>query len=217
MSDYSIQGVLHGSVPADKLSKVDLAVAEAMRFHSCEHEGELTFTIEDGWQDEVFAEDVATEAVETPEEFAKELGDLLGPVGWIGPERFLQHLCRKTGQPYLTVELAFTCSKMRNDGFGGAAYVVTPDLVVSQSTNEWIHTKLEALGLEPDARPSQTIPSPNDRPRRTIARSYAKLHDGLSDMIEGGRLSEADIPDDYRWLVESLAYLGNSPEDPADV
>lgn len=38
-------------------------------------------------------------------------------------------------------------------------------------------------------------------------RAYGKLHDGLSDMIEEGRLTEADIPDDYQWLVESLAEL----------
>lgn len=37
--------------------------------------------------------------------------------------------------------------------------------------------------------------------------AYSKLHDGLSDMIEGGRLAEADIPDDYRWLVNMLAEL----------
>lgn len=36
---------------------------------------------------------------------------------------------------------------------------------------------------------------------------YYKLHDGLSDMIEGGRLTEEDIPDDYQWLVETLAAL----------
>lgn len=36
---------------------------------------------------------------------------------------------------------------------------------------------------------------------------YAKLHDGLSDMIEDGRLTESDIPDDYRWLVDSLEEL----------
>lgn len=36
---------------------------------------------------------------------------------------------------------------------------------------------------------------------------YRKLHDGLSDMVEGGRLREADIPDDYQWLVSSLEKL----------
>ena len=43
------------------------------------------------------------------------------------------------------------------------------------------------------------------------ANTYEELHDRLSDMIEGGRLTEGDIPDDYRWLVESLSFLGNSP------
>ena len=40
---------------------------------------------------------------------------------------------------------------------------------------------------------------------------YSKLHDGLSDMVEEGRLSEAEIPDDYQWLVEQLA--DGRPED----
>lgn len=35
--------------------------------------------------------------------------------------------------------------------------------------------------------------------------AYGRLHDGLSDMIESGRLTEADIPDDYQWLVETLS------------
>jgi hypothetical protein len=39
-------------------------------------------------------------------------------------------------------------------------------------------------------------------------RLYARLHDGLSDMIEVGRLQENDIPDDYEWLVKSLAEHG---------
>lgn len=36
---------------------------------------------------------------------------------------------------------------------------------------------------------------------------YSELHDGLSDMIESGRLTEADIPDDYQWLVQKLVAL----------
>jgi uncharacterized coiled-coil protein SlyX len=35
-------------------------------------------------------------------------------------------------------------------------------------------------------------------------RRYHRLHDGLSEMVEDERLLEADIPDDYQWLVESL-------------
>lgn len=53
---------------------------------------------------------------------------------------------------------------------------------------------------------------PNDPPIGTVAWAakkeldhYHKLHDGLSDMIESGRLERGDIPDDYEWLVEMLA------------
>jgi hypothetical protein len=35
--------------------------------------------------------------------------------------------------------------------------------------------------------------------------AYARLHDMLSDMIESGRLREADIPNDYRALVDQLS------------
>lgn len=36
---------------------------------------------------------------------------------------------------------------------------------------------------------------------------YRGLADGLSDMVKGGRLPEASIPDDYSWLVTTLASI----------
>lgn len=42
--------------------------------------------------------------------------------------------------------------------------------------------------------------------------TYEELHDGLSDMIESGRLTESMIPDDYQWLVEGLAELAGARE-----
>ena len=45
--------------------------------------------------------------------------------------------------------------------------------------------------------------------------AYGRLHDGLSDMIEGGRLTEADIPDDYQWLVKQLAGPANLADEHA--
>lgn len=50
-----------------------------------------------------------------------------------------------------------------------------------------------------------------------------RLHDGLSDMLESGRLTEGQIPDDYQWLVsilvnESLPLFGQGERvKPADV
>ncbi len=46
---------------------------------------------------------------------------------------------------------------------------------------------------------------------RGVAETYQGLHDGMSEIIEGGRLDETDLPDDYVWLVESLAYLARHP------
>lgn len=43
---------------------------------------------------------------------------------------------------------------------------------------------------------------------------YRRLADGLSDMVEEGRLCEGDIPDDYRWLVELLGEIAAA--DPGD-
>ena len=49
----------------------------------------------------------------------------------------------------------------------------------------------------------------NDRSKEKMAtmRRYWDLQDGLSEMIESGRLTIDDIPDDYQWLVETLASL----------
>lgn len=40
---------------------------------------------------------------------------------------------------------------------------------------------------------------------RQMRAAYGRLHDFLSDTIEGGRLKESDLPDDYQAIVEQLA------------
>ena len=37
-----------------------------------------------------------------------------------------------------------------------------------------------------------------------LLNAYFELHDMLSDMIEDGRLTKGDIPEDYAALVEQL-------------
>jgi hypothetical protein len=41
---------------------------------------------------------------------------------------------RSTTLSHITVEAAFTCSKMRPDGFGGMAMLVTKEAIISEST-----------------------------------------------------------------------------------
>ena len=42
-----------------------------------------------------------------------------------------------------------------------------------------------------------------------LLNAYFTLHDMLSSMIEGGQLTESDIPDDYAALVEQLEQCGS--------
>ena len=39
---------------------------------------------------------------------------------------------------------------------------------------------------------------------RDMSAAYGRLHDFLSDAIEGGRLKESDLPDDYQAIVAQL-------------
>lgn len=53
--------------------------------------------------------------------------------------------------PYVTAESSFTCSKMRPDGFGGMAYVITATDGDMIATGDWIHEQLAKRGLvEPE-------------------------------------------------------------------
>lgn len=40
---------------------------------------------------------------------------------------------------------------------------------------------------------------------RKVLSAYHALHDVVSDTIEGGRLTEADCPDDYQAIVHHLS------------
>lgn len=53
-------------------------------------------------------------------------------------------------------------------------------------------------------------PSPDEELAADITEqlaAYRRLHDGLSEMIESGRLRPEHIPDDYQWLCDSLEKL----------
>ena len=45
---------------------------------------------------------------------------------------------RSTTVDYVTVVSAFTCSKMRPDGFGGMAMLITPERIFCKSTEEML-------------------------------------------------------------------------------
>jgi hypothetical protein len=53
---------------------------------------------------------------------------------------------RSTSLRYVTAVSAFTCSKMRPDGFGGMAVLITPDAVMGKSTGDIIEDFLSEAG-----------------------------------------------------------------------
>ncbi len=59
---------------------------------------------------------------------------------WIG---ILQEIVRRSPTlTFVAVETGFNCSKMRPDGFGGAALVITADTVDAMSTSQFIDETL---------------------------------------------------------------------------
>ena len=49
---------------------------------------------------------------------------------------------------YVTAVTSFTCSKMRPDGFGGMAVLITSDAIVGKSTNDILEDFLAEAGLD---------------------------------------------------------------------
>jgi hypothetical protein len=64
-------------------------------------------------------------------------------------EFFLQDVVKRSQTlAFISVVAAFTCSRMRVDGFGGMATVITADAIRRKSTNDLIEDFLLGTGLD---------------------------------------------------------------------
>lgn len=76
------------------------------------------------------------------------------------------------------------------------------DAMVAEETLE----RIREFGADFRVAPFDlAVSSPSNAAGVSLQQAYERLHDILSDCIEGGRLREADLPDDYQALVEALA------------
>jgi hypothetical protein len=65
-------------------------------------------------------------------------------------EFFIRDIVRRSPTlRYVTVVTAFTCSKMRPDGFGGMALFITADAIRGQSTHEFLADCLAEIAADP--------------------------------------------------------------------
>jgi hypothetical protein len=73
-------------------------------------------------------------------------------------EFFLQDIVKRSKTlAYVSVVAAFTCSKMRPDGFGGMAVLITRDAIVGKSTNDLIEDFLAEAGLDGGETPGAEV------------------------------------------------------------
>lgn len=66
-------------------------------------------------------------------------------VGDVGYAAVFQAIVARhlTEVPYVTVEVAYTCSRMRPDGFGGSAELITAAGSQSMGTGAWLESRIE--------------------------------------------------------------------------
>ncbi len=76
----------------------------------------------------------------------------LSTMSW---EFIVQDIVRRSPSlRYVTAVSSFTCSRMRPDGFGGLAVMITADAVVGKSTNELLEDFLAEAGLDREEGPA---------------------------------------------------------------
>jgi len=61
----------------------------------------------------------------------------------------LQEIIRRSrgAVPWISLEFAYTCSKMKSDGFGGSAWFITGDSVEDISTSGWLQEKIRLMAV----------------------------------------------------------------------
>lgn len=70
-------------------------------------------------------------------------------VAEIGYETIFQDVVRRSALDFIEVETAWTCTKMRPDGFGGAATLITASAIESISTSSWLDEAIARLEIGP--------------------------------------------------------------------
>ncbi len=74
-------------------------------------------------------------------------------------EPFFQDIVKRSKTlTYISIIEAFTCSKVRPDGFGGMAILITPDAILGKSTNDILDDFLTQAGLDDGQPPRPQTP-----------------------------------------------------------
>lgn len=160
MADYFSQIVIQPDAPVAAMTPLERrvlgeifeheAVGDDLYFFASAGPNDFLFISLEEAQ-ELLAESAGTEsclAVHIEKELADrapEAAELELDMSMIGYECILQDIVRRSDTlDHFQVMVAWTCSKMRPDGFGGMAIFITADDIASMSTTGFLE---EALGM----------------------------------------------------------------------
>lgn len=96
-------------------------------------------------EDEGTASSLADLALELLADTAAAAEEIDLDLSVISFEGIFPDVVKRSALEYVEVEAAWTCSKMRPDGFGGAATLITADAVQSVSTAGWLERAIAGL------------------------------------------------------------------------
>lgn len=132
MVDYYTTAILQPNIPADLVTNDLRAKLDALGFECyAEDNRYLYFYAFESYTGS--GEDEAGKEVTEDEVFDE-----------------LQRLCQSHQDQckWFSLEMSFSCSRPRPDGFGGAAVFITKDGWEILSTNAWIGERLSAIGVD---------------------------------------------------------------------
>lgn len=153
MADYFSQTVIRPDIPRTAMTELEFAVlalvfdhemvGEDVYFRSSSGPSDIvTLPVSDvrRWllEDEGVASGMADLALKELAELDPDAFDIDFDLSMIGFEGLLQDVVKRSALDFIEVETAWTCSKMRPDGFGGAATLITADAIESLSTAGWL-------------------------------------------------------------------------------
>ncbi|MDD2310869.1 MAG: hypothetical protein PHH91_14935 [Desulfuromonadaceae bacterium] len=131
MADYYSQAIFQPSIPKHLLTDEDRRFIEAFSIN-LEPDGEDKFYL---YADEWCCNGYLDSEEPDGEEIELNEDDLLN--------RFQEIIRRSNGElPWISKESAYTCSKMRPDGFGGGAIFITADDIQYSFTGQWLEERI---------------------------------------------------------------------------
>jgi hypothetical protein len=81
----------------------------------------------------------------------------LSDMSW---EFFLQDIVKRSKTlTYISIVTSFTCSRMRPDGFGGMAVLVTRDAIIGKTTGDFLADMIAEAGLQDEDPAKEAVAS----------------------------------------------------------